>query len=272
MYYFLALFAFILVYATTSAFLDPSNPPPARTGAPNETTCAASGCHSGGNFTGTVAITGIPDTITPGQAYTVNLTQTSNAARAGFELTCLDGTNTRCGTLTAGSGGNVTSSGGRQYIRQSSARNLSNGSVSWSFTWTAPDSLDNNNITFYFVSLAANGNGGKTGDNVLINTFNAVLQEPEVIDTNTVDIVPAFFAEKTIHIYPTPANNTLSVNLPANSNKGQITLYDLRGAAILSIDLPTPTTSVDITQLPKGIYIAKIQANGKTWSERITKQ
>lgn len=83
---------------------DPNNPPTARTGAPGETTCGASGCHSGGTYTGSVTISGVPDTIVANQSYTVNLTNTSNAIRAGFELTCLDNSNAKCGTLSTGSG------------------------------------------------------------------------------------------------------------------------------------------------------------------------
>ncbi|HND89426.1 MAG TPA: hypothetical protein PK971_13920, partial [Saprospiraceae bacterium] len=63
---------------------DPNNPPTARTGAPGETTCQASGCHSGGAFTGTVTISGVPDTAVYGQTYTITLTNASNCTRAGF--------------------------------------------------------------------------------------------------------------------------------------------------------------------------------------------
>ena len=106
---------------------DPNNPPVARTGAPGETTCGASGCHTGGAFTGTVAITGIPDTVTANQSYTVTLTNTSNAVRAGFQLTCLDGANAYSGTLTNGTGTSIgtSNSTGRKYIRQSSPKTIS---------------------------------------------------------------------------------------------------------------------------------------------------
>ncbi|HRI58665.1 MAG TPA: hypothetical protein PK228_03050, partial [Saprospiraceae bacterium] len=63
---------------------EPNNPPTGRTGAPGETTCAASGCHTGGSYTGTVSIN-IPDTVSTNTTYTITLTNTSNAVRAGYE-------------------------------------------------------------------------------------------------------------------------------------------------------------------------------------------
>ena len=129
---FLSLLLLSVWYISTSSRKDPNNPPLARTGAPGETTCGASGCHSGGTFTGTVTISGIPDTISANTSYSVTLTNTSNAVRAGFQLTCLDSLNAKCGSLTNGTGTSTgsQSSTGRQYIRQSAPKALSNGAAS----------------------------------------------------------------------------------------------------------------------------------------------
>lgn len=82
----------ILWFSLSSTIKDPSDPPMGNTGAPGETTCAQTGCHSGGVYTGTVALTGVPDTVTANTSYTLTLTNTSNAPRAGFQLVCLDST------------------------------------------------------------------------------------------------------------------------------------------------------------------------------------
>lgn len=262
------LFSFVVFiswHGLTSAKRDPNNPPVSRTGAPSETTCAASGCHSGGTFTGTVSISGIPDTVQPNQVYPITLTNSSNASKAGFELVCLDGANANCGTLATASGVSIgnSSSGatsGRRYARQSSPHTLSNGTTSWTFNWTAPASLTNNNITFYYASLAANGNGQKSGDNVLLGTKSTVLATPVGITTPT--------AESGIKIFPTDVNDRLFVTLPKGEN-ASIALFDLQGKQIISQNFEDETF-LDLEPLTTGIYIAYIQMNGKTFSQKIS--
>jgi hypothetical protein len=122
----------------TSLRRDPGNPPISTSGAPAENNCGA--CHTGGNYTGKVEIDGIPTTVTPNKAYTITLTNTSNAVRSGFQVTCIDGSDAKCGTFTNGTGTSIANSNllNRQYIRQSAFKTLTNGSTSWTFTWTAP--------------------------------------------------------------------------------------------------------------------------------------
>ena len=167
-------FLLLVTYVFSNAF-NPNNPPVASTGAPNESTCARSGCHTGtANFTGSVDISGVPATVVAGQTYAVTLTGTSNAIRSGFQLTCLDSANVKCGNLVPGSGNNTTNSNGRQYVRQSSPKNYVNGSVSWSFNWTAPATLALPVIKFYYTCLAGNGNDDESGDKTLVGSFRTV--------------------------------------------------------------------------------------------------
>lgn len=235
---------------------DPNNPPAGRTGAPGETTCGASGCHSGGSYTGTVGISGVPDTVAPNTTYTITLTNTSNAVRAGFELTCLDGSNAMCGTLIAGSGCSIGSgTGGRKYARQSSPKLLSNGSTSWTFTWKSPASASSNVATFYFVSLCANNNNQKTGDNPILAT------KPVVFNTITPVVEPA--NEAKVKIYPTVlTKGTLNIEL-LEAMSGKLILLDAQGKQVLESTLSN-TNNLNISNLPKGMYIANITADGKT--------
>lgn len=246
-------------YFLTSAMRDPSNPPTGRTGAPSESTCAASNCHSGGSFTGEVSISGIPDTVQPGQAYTVTLTNKSNATRAGFELTCLDGADKKCGTLVAGSGCSVATASSRQYIRQSSAKTLSNGSASWSFTWTAPATASGNQATFYFVSLAANGNGSRTGDNVLQANKSVVVYNPAVATHEAP-------ASTWVKLYPTVVSDVLQVRL-LETGTGQLQVFDQQGRLAFETAL-TAVNAIPVQQLPKGLYLARIQTEGKQTTQK----
>lgn len=246
-------------YTLTSAMRDPNNPPTGRTGAPNETTCQTTGCHSGGTFTGTVDISGIPDTVIPNQSYTITLTQTSNATRAGFEMTCLDGSNLKCGTFTVGTGCSVATASNRQYIRQSSAKTLNNGSVSWTYSWKAPAAANGNLATFYFASLAANGNGKESGDNALKNTKTVVVYNPSVA-TNEAPV------SSWLQMFPTVAPDVLQVRLLQNSN-GQMRIFDRQGALLREVTL-TAANTVPVNDLPKGLYLAQIQAGNKQTTQK----
>ncbi|OWY25400.1 T9SS C-terminal target domain-containing protein [Sphingobacteriales bacterium UPWRP_1] len=245
-----------------SASKDPGNPPAGKTGAPGESTCAQTSCHNGGTFTGTVSIAGIPDTVAPNQTYTITLTQASNATRAGFQITCLNESNNACGTFTAGSGSSKTTSNSRQYVRQSSPKTLSGGTASWSFTWQAPATLTGNtNITFYFSSLAANGNGQKTGDNVLLGTQQTILyQEPAV------GIEPNQNTRAQVALYPMPAKETLYLTMPYA--QGTLSLYNMQGEHILTTPV-TAHSQLPVGNLPRGMYIAQIKTEHTQTSRKI---
>lgn len=252
----ISIVALIAFNALSSFKLDPSNPPTAKTGAPGEMTCGQSGCHTGGTFTGTVSISGIPDTLELNKTYSVTLTQSSNASLAGFQLTCLDGNNARCGTLTATSGTNVASvsSTGRQYIRQSTAKSLSGGSVSWTFNWKSPAAVPaNNNITYYFVSLAANGTGGKTGDNVLQANKKAVFK------TTTSPSVEASVLP--VKFYADPARRSLDIQLESLDN-ADLKIFDMAGNLVLEQKL-TMQNQVMLGDLSSGVFVAQISAEGR---------
>ena len=250
----------ILWFSLSSTIKDPSDPPLGNTGAPNETTCQQSGCHNGGVYAGTVTLTGVPDTVVANTTYTLTLTNTSNAPRAGFQLVCLDATNAQCGTLTSGAGSSVGTMSGKQYARQSTPKLLSAGAVSWTFTWKAPATLTNNPITFYFASLAANGNGGTAGDNVLKSSktvrFKGTTSNKEVTKTIAVNV------------FPNPTKDVLNIDIADVAN-AQMTMTDLNGRILLIKNLTEKTSKINIAHLSKGYYNIQIQADGKSVSKKI---
>lgn len=254
------------IWALFTNYRDPNNPPVARTGAPGETTCGASGCHNGGSFVGTVALSGLPDTVTVNQNYTVTLTNTSNAVRAGFQLTCLSGTSSYVGTLTNGVGTSIgtNNSTGRKYIRQSSPKNLSGGAASWTFTWKAPASAPGDSCKMYFVSLCANGNGEKDGDNVLVSSKKVVLRAvsaaPEAAES----------AKTWVYFQAPTGQHTLTINL-LKTSQGRLEVFDLQGKLVLQTNL-SAENQVDISRLAGGVYAASVRAAGQAASFKFVRQ
>lgn len=255
------LFALAAIWAVNGAYSS-SNPPTGASGAPGEVSCQTSGCHSGGTFTGTASLSGLPDTVVAGQTYNITLTHASNANRAGFQLTALDGSNNRAGDLMAGTGSGLANASGRQYVRHTSPRVLSGGSTNWMFNWTAPSSASGNDVTFYFTSLAANGNGSTSGDNVLIGNKKVVWRptvssaEPNVADW--------------VQCYPTLVSDILQVQLE-DGRTGTLQLFDFRGNLVEEHLVPG-FARISLGTLPKGQYLARIESEGAQTIRRIIVQ
>jgi hypothetical protein len=159
--------------------MNPNNPPNAKTGASFDGSCAESGCHANVNmaYNGVTTLTGLPDNIQPNTQYTLTLTanSTGNPVKAGFQMVVVGTTNNlNAGTLANGTGTSIGIKNNRNYIKQSSSKNFVSGAVSWTFTWTSPATVVNNNITFYSIINMCNGTGGIGGDHSITaaNTYN----------------------------------------------------------------------------------------------------
>jgi len=144
-----------------------SNPPTGRTGAPFDGSC--NNCHSGGSFTGTVAVEGMPATVEPNTTYPlmITLTPTSGSPiRGGYQLVAVDANNVNCGNLTASNTQSGTEfAGSREYLEQRGAKNFTGGGpATWAFTWQSPGSVTGNSIKFYYIGNFCNNSGNVSGD------------------------------------------------------------------------------------------------------------
>jgi hypothetical protein len=246
----------LTILALSSSRRDPNNPPIGHTGAPGEQTCAKSGCHNGGSFAGTVTISGVPDTVLANNTYPITLTNTSNAIRAGFQLTCFDNSNAGCGTITAATGVSIGNGGGKQYARQSTPKTLSGGTTSWTFNWKAPAMLTNENIRFYFSSLCANGNGNSSSDNVLTGSRLVIWRatsaagEPETPLAYTYSVN---HSEKQLQIALTQAS------------KGAIEIFGMNGQTMLKTTIGA-SENLSLQNCVPGIYIVHLSSGDKSES------
>lgn len=249
-------FKIILLLIPVSAFLLMSSSngrTDGRTGSPGDggNTCAA--CHGGGNFNATASITSnIPVTgYLLNTAYTINVTTNSSASSYGFQLTAENNANTKIGTFTAGSGSKVSG----QRITHSSP----SATGSWSFTWTSP-STDLGRVTFYAALNASNGNGGTSGDQIITaNTSSASLS---VLQQNRLDF----------DMYPNPASEKVTLQLPSGSEKAIVQFYDYVGRLALTKKITNLDTKVDVHHLSSGVYIIKVVSDNKIGSQKFIKK
>jgi len=142
----------------TNNFVNPTvhafsaGPPAGYTRAPGEEPDACRECHLPQDAgTGNININA-PQTYVPGQTYRISVVHTNadqTRKRWGFQLTALDDTNQKAGTLAPLADGltqTLNNQGpfpSRQYIEHTSLGNFDNqlGGAMWTFNWTAPSEL-----------------------------------------------------------------------------------------------------------------------------------
>lgn len=158
------------------AYASQFGPAFAHTGAPGDQgNCTA--CHTGNvnSGPGSVSVTGIPIAYTPGQVYPLTVTvQQNGRVRFGFQLTAIDASNNRSGTLTPLSGetqiNSIQGQGERQYIEHTQPGTGGSGSRSWQIQWTAP-ATDIGAVRFFVAGNAANNDGTQNGDSIYLNSY-----------------------------------------------------------------------------------------------------
>ncbi|HOY31127.1 MAG TPA: T9SS type A sorting domain-containing protein [Bacteroidales bacterium] len=74
---------------------------------------------------------------------------------------------------------------------------------------------------------------------------------------------------KLYEIYPNPASDFLNINFTSET-QGKLFLYDINGKAIREQVLDPGFRRMDISDIPKGMYIIKILSDKDVYTEKIT--
>jgi hypothetical protein len=79
--------------------------------------------------------------------------------------------------------------------------------------------------------------------------------------------------EQAISIFPNPImDNMLHVRVPFKSNHAKLHLYSLSGQKVLSQRLENDENTIDVTDIPKGVYILKVFSENETQISKIIKE
>jgi hypothetical protein len=82
--------------------------------------------------------------------------------------------------------------------------------------------------------------------------------------------------ENEILLYPNPANHILNIKCLGNSSKNiHVVIFDILGKNILNQNISSTNNeaqSIDISHLPKGIYVVKITGDNFSVCKTITKE
>jgi hypothetical protein len=298
----------VAAFVVTNSVVNPTagafstGPPAGYSRAPGEEPEACQECHlHSGSSAGQIAITA-PQTYTPGQTYQITVTHTtadSSRQRWGFQLTVLDPSDERAGTLQSTTGLTQIIQGGpggnREYIEHRTGSNGDGtfpgqqGGATWTFNWTAPAS-DVGVVTFYAAGNQANGDGSSSGDFVY---FTFVASQPAASplqlrleagasDPNKAAALDALlltrdpFRVQNIAQWwtPGPNTNTRVIVFAANLGSGSV-VVNLVDAQNTSFDVPAedvrPVANSDFSQitftLPSGLAVGTCTVRIKVGSQ-----
>lgn len=174
--------------AVEIAYAFPAGPDPGRTAAPGELSCATSECHGTARNTGPGKfIIIVPEQYEPGHTYQITVrheTTDTTRTRWGFQLTTLNASNAKAGTLQNINGftsiiNNAGPNRSRDYIQHNITGTFQGQTVraNWTFNWIAPD-RNVGQITFYAAGNQANNDGTSSGDQIY--SVKAVINPADV--------------------------------------------------------------------------------------------
>jgi len=238
------------------------------TGSPqsSNTTCAASGCHTGTAVSATNVNIIVQDMITsvpvnqyvPGTTYNVYVAYSGLATTPaiGFQSTAYKGvTNVHAGTFAAGTGSQIKSTYYATHTGPASAT-VTGTIYSWTYSWTAP-SASTGNVNFYAACNFANGDTDITGDKIYTGTTTLTEKPNAVNDINKLDA--------TITLSPNPTQDQLNVSVSGNtSGVSTYSIVDLFGKKIMSTTSSNQSAQLSTSALNAGSYFLVVTNNGKT--------
>ncbi len=72
-----------------------------------------------------------------------------------------------------------------------------------------------------------------------------------------------------LKVYPNPSSTKLFISVKTGGSEDLVChLYDLRGKEVIK-PLSSPLRGIDVTLLPKGIYLLKVESGYKVWTEKV---
>ena len=249
-----SLLILAFVGLTINSLTYSGGPPAGLTNAPGEAACTQ--CHNSfaldstssnlnnlslsGNFTGGGYI--------PDSTYTMTLSYSeSGVSRFGFELTCLNSSHAMAGsfTKTSNATNKVTTTiygGTREYMQQSSSGNSGSGTISWTFSWTAP-STNVDTVYYYVVVNASNSNSGTSGDRIRFKKFKILPSTLLPVATATAD-TNVICSNSNLQFYGNSSDTTSTYswsfpfgNPSSSTAQNPVVTYSIPGAknAILTV-------------------------------------
>lgn len=256
-------FAFITGIAIVSISLSSNSNGPGgnRTGAPGSSG-DCSGCHGSSTDPSGEIILSILENGTkitqyqPGKTYDIEFVAKGSSSKMGFQLSAVNASNQKAGSITNAVSGTETYNSGNQQIWGHTSPGSSANMNTWTAKWTAPES-GTGEVRFFTVAILANSDGKNGGDYFKKENFSLTEEVQSNINRAIVS------ANRIKH---NPVNENL--HLEKAIKNGYI--WDAQGKLISKFE---NTAQLDVSHLKSGVYhINFINIDGSTGADRFVKQ
>lgn len=222
-------------------------------GSPLENGKTCTQCHGGTANSGSGNLTISTDaTYMTGMTHTISVSINEEmSSKFGFQAIAVDENDMAVGTFTAGTGQEVYSEDGADYIQHSTPSSTGQ----FTFDWKAPDS-DVGDITIYVAGNASDGDNKTDGDLIYASTFTMT---SDATGINTPK------AEK-VNVYPNPSNGQFAVDF-GNLDIDNVDIFNLAGELVYSNS--NVVSSIQLNNLDHGIYLLKAQSGANTLTKKV---
>ena len=106
-----------------------------------------------------------------------------------------------------------------------------------------------NSVLCFYYGICREDEEPETGDDVQINSKNTMAVSEESVDSEPI----------AIYVYPNPADEELNVLLNAlPEGRTMIEFHDVTGRLVLSEEIKSANTSINISSLKQGVYMYRI--------------
>jgi hypothetical protein len=248
------------------------------TGAPNELTCAQSGCHSDASVNDGAGI----NTITfgnsethyePGNTYQIKVNvKKTGIKKFGFEIVALrDKVNSNAGqfVITNSTRTHTTVDGVRTYVTHTANGTIptATGENEWTFNWKAP-TTDLGRVTFYLATNCTNADNTNQDDEIFLSKLT-------IHSPSTVGIEEPGISAAKINVYPNPSSDFISIDyLQAESCFTTVSIVNTEGKVVKTIykgmeHAGEKNLRCSVDDLPPGYYFVTICSKGANATQSI---
>lgn len=243
-----------------------------RTGSPVGTSQCGS-CHAGGNYSPTLSILlkniegNAVTEYQPDSSYQVEIVFGGNTApRYGYQaVALLNGSNNNAGTLTTA---NTNSKIGTLNSRTYADHNGNVSSNTFLLNWTAP-AEGSGAVNFYAAGIAANGNGGSSGDSPVTAPSLRINEEGEEEEENP-NSIARVGKSPLFSVYPNPADDF--IYFENTSGNFKVEIFNAKGQRVKQAEISVNKNYVAISELNKGIYYVQLKTtDNKFHSQKLLK-
>jgi hypothetical protein len=243
------------------------------------TTNTCRSCHTGQSLNaagGSITISSTPtltgDKYIPGQTYAISVTIARTGVNLyGFDFEALKTGNTNGGTLSISDATHTQTMtlSGRTNVTHKLNGGAGTGTHTFTFNWKAP-AKGTGAVTFFTAGIAANGNGGDSGDYVY-STSKVISEDSSIgIDEKT------SASNINLSVYPNPVVETATISYElVKTSQVSAKLISLNGQVITEffkeqqIAGKQQQTLIIDPSVAKGIYFLTINVDGEQSTQKL---